>query len=147
MIGQTSRRELANFNQSSNNLMAHMEEKRFDFYAQDTWKAGRRLTLNYGLRVDHIGWWYDTGERIAVFTPSTYSSTAPNSGIQSHVSNPSIPISGSKPLGFQYAPSVGFAYYVAGSGKTILRGGFGTNYYIDPGSTPTPASLPRPTSQ
>lgn len=124
---------IANFNQSSNNLMAHMEEKRFDFYAQDTWKTGRRLTLNYGLRVDHIGWWYDTGGRIAVFTPSTYSSSVPYSGIQSHNNNPSIPISGSKPLGFQYAPSVGFAYDLTGSGNTIMRGGFGTNYYIDPG--------------
>jgi hypothetical protein len=123
---------IANYNQTSGNIMAHMREKRFDFYGQDTWKATSRLTLNYGLRFDHIGWWYDTGGRIGVFVPSAYSSSVQYAGIESHVSTPSIPISGSKPLGFQYAPSVGFAYDLA-SGNTVLRGGFGTNYYVDPG--------------
>jgi Carboxypeptidase regulatory-like domain len=124
---------IANYNQTSGNIMAHMKEKRFDFYGQDTWKAGRRLTLNYGLRVDHIGWWYDTGGHIGVFVPSAYSSSVQYSGIESHATTPSIPLSGAKPLGFQWAPSVGFAYDLTGSGNTVLRGGFGTNYYTDPG--------------
>jgi hypothetical protein len=124
---------IANFNQSSNNLMAHMKEKRFDFYGQDTWKISPRFTLNYGLRVDHIGWWYDTSGLIAVFNPAAYSSSVVNSGMESHATNPSVPLSGSKPLGFEWAPSVGFAYDLTGNARTVLRGGFGTNYYIDPG--------------
>jgi outer membrane receptor protein involved in Fe transport len=92
----------------------------FSFFFKDTWKASRRLTLNYGLRVNHIGWWYDTGGHIGVFVPSAYSNTVPYSGIESHATTPSVAISGSKPLGFQWAPSVGFAYDLTGVGKTML---------------------------
>ena len=130
---------VSGFTQSSANIKAGMEEKRFDFFAQDTWKASTKLTLNYGLRVDHIGSWFDRGGRIAIFNPAAYVATAtPNytsyTGIQTHATNSSVPYSGSKPLGFQWAPSVGFAYDLSGSGKTVVRGGFGTNYYIDPGT-------------
>jgi hypothetical protein len=131
LLGYTSE-----WSQSSSNIMALMEEKRFDFFAQDTWKAARRLTLNYGLRVDHIGWWYDRMGRIAIFNPAAYvasSSYAAYSGIESHATTSSVPLSGSKPLGFQWAPSAGFAYDLTGNGRTVVRGGFGTNYYIDPG--------------
>jgi hypothetical protein len=124
------------WSQSSSNIMALMQANRFDFFAQDTWKAARKLTLNYGLRVDHIGWWYDRMGRIAIFNQAAYVASSPYSaytGMQSHSTMPSVPMSGSKPLGLQWAPSVGFAYDLFGSGKTIVRGGFGTNFYIDPG--------------
>jgi hypothetical protein len=124
------------WSQSSSNIMADMEAKRFDFFAQDTWKAAPRLTLNFGLRVDHIGSWYDRKGRIAIFNPAAYvpsSSYTAYSGMESSATTAGVPRSGSKPLGFQLAPDVGFAYDLFGGGKTIVRGGFGTNYYIDPG--------------
>lgn len=125
--------------QSSSNIMANMQANRFDFFAQDAWKAAPRLTLNYGLRVDHIGWWYDRQGRIAIFNPAAYVATStPNytsyTGFQSNATTPSVPRSGSRPLGFQWAPDVGFAYDVFGGGRTTVRGGFGTSYYIDPGT-------------
>ena len=125
------------FSQSSSNIEADMMAKRFDFFLQDTWKIGNRLTLNYGLRVNHIGWWYDRGGRIAVFNGSTYdanSSYTDYSGMQTHKLNSAIPISGAKPLGFQYAPAAGFAYDLDREGRTVVRGGFGVNYYLDPGT-------------
>jgi hypothetical protein len=126
----------AGYSQSSQNVMAHMENKRFDFYAQDTWKASTRLTLNYGARLDHIAWWYDKNGLISVFNPAAYVASAPvtaYSGMQDHATNSAIPISGTKPLSFQFAPSAGFAYNLDGRGDTVLRGGAGTNYYVDPG--------------
>ena len=128
--------DIAGYTQSSQNVMAHMRNKRFDFYGEDTWKVNSRFTFNYGARLDHIAWWYDTNGLISVFNPAAYNASAPitaYSGMQDHASNSAINISGRKPLGFQFAPSTGFAYDFAGNGKTILRGGFGTNYYVDPG--------------
>ena len=128
--------DISGYTQSSQNVMAHMKNKRFDFYGEDTWKVSSRLTINYGARLDHIAWWYDTNGLISVFNPAAYSASAPitaYSGMQDHATNPAINISGRKPLNFQFAPSAGFAFDLDGSGKTILRGGAGTNYYVDPG--------------
>jgi hypothetical protein len=128
---------IAGYSQSSTNIMAHMANKRFDFYGEDTWKATSRLTVNYGARLDHIAWWYDRNGNIAVFNPAAYDANAPFSafsGMQTHKTNSAIPLSGAKPLSFQFAPSAGFAYDLSGNGKTILRGGAGTNYYVDPGT-------------
>jgi len=128
--------EIGSYSQSTANIMAHMVQRRTDFFIQDTWKATKRLTLNYGLRVDHIGWWYDSEGRMVVFDPALYNPSAPISdatGLVNHATDPSVPRSGSQPAGFQPAPSGGFAYDIFGTGKTIVRGGAGTNYYIDPG--------------
>lgn len=127
---------ISGYTQSSTNLMAHMRNKRFDFYGEDTWKVNSRLTINYGARLDHIAWWYDTNGLISVFNPVAYNASAPittYSGLQDHATNSAINISGRKPLTFQFAPSAGFAVDLDGKGGTILRGGFGTNYYVDPG--------------
>jgi hypothetical protein len=134
LIGHTSY-----FSQSSGNLLANMAINRYDMYVQDTWKASSKLTLNYGLRVDHIGWWYDRNGRIAVFVPGDDTAASTEdfgnfAGMESHSTNSKIPYSGSKALGFQYAPSAGFAYDLTGNGKTVVRGGFGTSYYSDPGN-------------
>jgi hypothetical protein len=128
------------YSQSSANIMAHMLLHRFDFYAEDTWQAGRKLTVNYGVRVDHIGRWYDTLGRDVIFDPALAVPTPAGSGgnstgLISHASNPSlVTLSGTPSLGFQFAASGGFAYDFFGNGKSIFRGGVGTNYYTDPGN-------------
>ncbi len=127
---------ISGYTQSSQNVMANMINKRFDFYGEDTWKVNSRVTFNYGARLDHIAWWYDKNGLISVFNPAAYVATAPvtaYSGMQDHATNPAINISGRPPLKFQFAPSVGFAVDLDGRGSTILRGGVGTNYYVDPG--------------
>jgi hypothetical protein len=128
--------DISGYTQSSQNVMAHMENRRFDFYGEDTWKISSRVTINYGARLDHIAWWFDRNGLISVFNPADYSASAPitaYSGMEDHKTNPAINISGRPPLKFQFAPSVGFAVDLDGRGNTILRGGFGTNYYVDPG--------------
>jgi len=100
------------------------------FYAQDQWKALRRLTLTYGMRFDHEGQWFvDNGLGLSVWDPSLYDATVANSpqwtGLTWHGANKSIPLSGWTSPTFYYAPRVGAAYDLFGNGKTVLRGGFG----------------------
>jgi hypothetical protein len=128
--------QIQGYAQSTANFTANMLQKRIDFFVQDEWKLTPRFTLNYGVRVNHIGAWYETSGRIVVFDPALYNSAgtyAQAPGLVDHATTPSVSISGGHPLGFQIAPDLGFAYDILGTGNTIVRGGFGTNYYSDPG--------------
>jgi hypothetical protein len=129
--------QIAGYSQSTKNFVGHMTEKRADFFVQDQWKATPRFSFNYGVRVNHIGAWYEDSGKIVVFDPALYNSSgsyADAPGLVTHATNPAISISGGHALGFQIAPDLGFAWDLFGNGNTIVRGGFGTNYYADPGS-------------
>jgi hypothetical protein len=129
--------QIAGYQQSTNNFVANLREKRIDFFVQDQWKVLPRLSVNFGIRVNHIGAWYEPAGRMVVFDPSQYNpggTYADATGLVSHATDPSISISGGRSLGFQVAPSGGFAWDLRGTGNTVLRGGFGTSYYADPGA-------------
>ncbi len=46
------------FQQTKDAPVADFKYSQYSFYAQDSWKTSRRLTLTYGLRFDHMGNWY-----------------------------------------------------------------------------------------
>jgi len=129
--------QLSGYAQSTQNFVASMREKRTDFYVEDHWKVAPRFSLNYGIRVNHIGSWFDPQGQMVVFDPALYKPSgtiAEAPGLVTHATTPSISISGSRPQNFQIAPSAGFAWDFLGMGNTVIRGGFGTNYYVDPGA-------------
>ena len=98
----------------------------WSIYAQDSFKANRQLTLNYGLRFDHMGQWYGPPNGMAVWDPASYNNTASapaNTGLLFHSINSSIPLSGLQSPLFYYEPRVGLAYDIFGTGKTVLRAG------------------------
>jgi len=104
----------------------------WSIWGQDSWKATRKLTLNLGLRADHMGQWYDQIGGVQVWVPSAYDnggSPAPNTGLKWHQNDSSIPNSGWKSHLFEYNPRVGAAYDVFGTGRTVVRVGFGTYRY------------------
>jgi hypothetical protein len=128
LIGYTTEYEQTNYDRLNNEGYNDIE-----FFAQDSWKVSKRLTLDYGLRVSHLQPWYDRqGLGFAIFNPSQYSASAANGtqpGFEWHANTASVPLSGfpSRPL--FYAPRFGLAYDIFGTGKTVIRGGWGQYRY------------------
>lgn len=108
------------------------------FYGQDEWKASRRLTLNFGLRLSHDTPYGDaTGKYgVSAWTRAWYDADVASGitnlpGMRWHAKDKAVPLAGRTVNSLFYAPRFGVAYDLFGNGKTFLRGGFGTYYYSD----------------
>ena len=92
------------FNYSEQTLppQSNIGLKVYSFYAQDSWKVARRLTLEYGIRFEHLPTGYDRGgDGMAIFDPSKYSDDpaqlSNRTGLLWHSKDPSVPLSGASP--------------------------------------------------
>jgi hypothetical protein len=104
-----------------------------EFFGMDSWRMTKRLTVDYGLRASHLGPWYDRqGFGFAIWNPALYvpgSAESSGTGFDWHKKDGSVPLSGFPNHALWYAPRFGLAYDVFGTGKTVLRGGWGQFYY------------------
>jgi hypothetical protein len=146
-------------------------------YLQDNFRANNRLTLNLGLRWDGVPHTYEANNKMNNFYTSLYdsnkaailnagnNSVSPASPGLGTSPDPALPgsfyVNGIATCGKgvpkgcvndawkNFGPRIGFAYDVAGDGKTVIRGGYGLMYeriqgndvYNNAGTVPLAASI------
>jgi hypothetical protein len=118
---------------------------RYEFFAQDTWKARSNLTLDFGVRYQYYIPPYDKFNKIGSFDPKLYSSskvTCSTAACSSFViattdANNGFGIAGStsrfgrsivRPDKNNFSPRVGISWDPFKTGRTVVRAGYGLYY-------------------
>ena len=151
---------ISSFSQTSSQVKYYQRYKIIEPYFQDDWRATRRLTLNLGLRVSLFGTYRERYRRAYNFDLNAYDRSAaptidPNTGglvfpPGGDISNMTgmvrcgvdgIPAGCMKDHLFNFAPRIGFAYDLTGTGKMAIRGGYGVFFEHSNGNEVTTESL------
>jgi hypothetical protein len=105
----------------------------FEGFAQDSWKVNKRVTLELGVRLTHFTPWADNlGFGYSIFNPSNVKTTCTAiqyCGFEWHKIDSAVPIGGFPTRAMFIQPRLGGAWDIFGTGKTVLRGGWGRYYY------------------
>lgn len=97
-----------------------------NWYLTDSWKVNSRLSVDFGMRFEHLGPWQDKHNiGIAIFDPSLLNTGVTEAGFTWHGRNSSVANSGVPARFAFYEPRVGFSWDAYGNGRTTVRGGWG----------------------
>ncbi len=110
------------------------------YFGQDDWRVNSRLTLNLGLRYDLYTWPYEIHNLQSNWNPTIADpadcATTP-ADCNGTLVVPGAPGAVGRSLikndKTNFAPRIGFAYDLYGTGRTVIRGGYGIFYFLDRG--------------
>jgi hypothetical protein len=135
LLGLTSQkiRNLSGITESGDVLTYTEKRPEFALYVQDDWRPTSKLTVNLGVRWDAYPPWTEVDDRQSNFDTTNgqfviASDDAQMGGV--HVGR-YLQTYSKRDIG----PRFGFAYDIDGSGKTLVRGGFGVFWNFSPGGT------------
>ncbi len=129
----------ASFVQASQQLL-DSRSKYYGFYGQDSWRASKNLTVNFGLRWEVATPWYDTQNKLETVVAGEQSLAFPGAPLGLVVPlDPGIPRTLGPTKYDNWGPRIGFAYSPAeadgflgkilgGTGKSSIRAGYGIFY-------------------
>ncbi len=121
------------YNETSFNRINDIAYNTYEGFVQDSWKVKKNLTLEFGIRLSHYQPWADRlGFGYSIFDYSQYKSTClPTDycGFEWHARDPNVPLAGFPTRALFYQPRFGLAWDVFGTGKTVIRGGWGRFYF------------------
>jgi hypothetical protein len=103
---------------------SHVGKNAWAFFAQDSWKASRRLTLDYGLRWDYQAYLKETYGRFPNFSPTTPNPRVGNLPGAMIFERNGVEFANVYPYAF--GPRLGVAYQI--TPKTVFRAGWGISY-------------------
>ncbi len=108
---------------------SYLRDNVFDLYAQDDWRAGSHLTLNYGIRYELFAPYTEKYNHLSMVDTNPGGGFTSVAQVQAGGVSPNygrLPDSLISPFRLAVAPRLGFALRLPK--QTVIRGGYGINY-------------------
>jgi hypothetical protein len=105
-----------NYTESSGQPLGHVRDLRVEWYAQDTWRATRRLTIEAGMRSYWFRPSFNAETPMAIFNPAAYEASAQPPLIQPYIDRTTGDREGRDPVTGQIVPAIRIGSFSTAAG-------------------------------